>query len=120
MNERCWVLVGAFDRSGDSWRVAVEREVAGEPIRVEADWRWALAREEERGDVAGFWHTHPPAAGLVPSARDVRTMQAWTLALGKPLLCLISEEGRPGQPAAYLFLDEDDRGRPAGSVILGQ
>jgi hypothetical protein len=98
--------------------VAAQREVSGSPSQVEADWAWALARENERGDVVGFWHTHPVGAGKAPSGRDVRTMQAWRLALGKPLLCLISEEGPTGEPAAYLFADEDDEGQPAGSVIL--
>jgi hypothetical protein len=118
LNERCWVLAGRYDAESHTWRVTAHREVSGRPSQVEADWAWALAREDERGDVVGFWHTHPAGAGRAPSPRDIRTMQAWCLALGKPLLCLISEEGRLGPPAAHLFVDEDDDGLPAGSVIL--
>jgi hypothetical protein len=81
---------------------------------VEADWGWTLAREEERGDVVGFWHTHPAGAGTAPSGRDIRTMQAWCSALGKPLLCLISEEGRGGEAAVYLFADDESEGEEAG------
>jgi proteasome lid subunit RPN8/RPN11 len=70
---------------------------------VEFDAAWVLKREEDRGDVVGFYHTHP-AALPEPSVRDVRTMRAWTSSLGKPLLCLV-ESG--GQPSAFRF--DDDR-----------
>src|SRR4028118_1381186 len=55
----------------------------GQPHCVEASWDWALQREEAHGDVLGFGHTHPPGAGVAPSLRDVRTMQAWCLSFGK-------------------------------------
>jgi proteasome lid subunit RPN8/RPN11 len=71
-----------------------------------------LTREEEQGDVVGFWHTHPAGSGTTPSRRDIRTMQAWCSALGKPLLCLISEEGRENEAAVYLFDNDESEGQP--------
>jgi hypothetical protein len=103
MVEICWVLIGK--RQGDAWQVRRRRPTCqGKFASVEADWAWALEREEQRGDVAGFWHTHPRGAGVVPSERDRRTMQAWCSALGKPLLCLIADGV---QLAGYLFSDEN-------------
>jgi proteasome lid subunit RPN8/RPN11 len=60
----------------------------GGAAHVDFDWAWVLRREEARGDVAGFFHTHP--AGLSSmSERDRQTMGAWALSFGKPLLCAI-------------------------------
>ena len=61
---------------------------AGGPAHVETDARWVLRREETKGDVAGFFHTHPPGVFSM-SARDRRTMEAWATCFGKPLLCAI-------------------------------
>lgn len=77
MNERAAVLL-------DSGRLARWRE--GTLAQVEADGAWAFRREERRGDVAGFFHTHPPGATAM-SSRDRATMRAWAAAFGKPLLC---------------------------------
>jgi hypothetical protein len=106
MNEQCWVLLGAYDEGEDRWRLRIRRQVSGRPASVEADWRWAMDREEARGDVAGFAHTHPQGAGTRPSERDARTMAAWCSAFGKPLLCLIAEGETLRDPAAYLFSDD--------------
>jgi proteasome lid subunit RPN8/RPN11 len=105
MTERCWVLLGAYDEKDKVWRLSARRQGAGQPTSVEADWRWALAREEERGDVAGFAHTHPAGSGAEPSQRDVRTMEAWCSAFGKALVCLIAEGESLVDPAGYLFRD---------------
>jgi hypothetical protein len=121
--ERCWVLVGAVENG--VWRVRRRQASRGGLASVEAAWEWALAREEALGDVAGFWHTHPrisglagPEGGLDPSARDIRTMQAWCSALGKPLICVISI-GRAAQ--ACLFQDSADCGvRLAGVEQVGR
>ena len=85
--EQCWTLVG--ERRGPIWLCRRLRRVSGVRASVRFDGAWVLEREEERGDVVGFLHTHPdgPAA---PSTRDVRTMRAWCNAFGKPLLCLIA------------------------------
>jgi hypothetical protein len=106
MPERCWALVGGHDRALRSYLVSTVRETAGEAARVEADWAWSLEREEKEGDVQGFFHTHPPAAGTAPSQTDIRSMQAWTLALGKPLLCLIAEEHNMEEPSGFLFAED--------------
>ena len=61
-----------------------------------------LAREEQRRDVIGFYHTHPGLPAC-PSRRDVRTMHAWCSAFGKPLLCVMAGvDGARG----YRFEDE--------------
>ena len=60
----------------------------------------------------GFLHTHPAGAGCRPSHRDVRTMRAWCSALGRPLLCLITEEPDIRAPAAYMFRSDEDNGTP--------
>jgi proteasome lid subunit RPN8/RPN11 len=80
----------------------------GDPGSVAFDWSWVLAREEGRGDILGFFHTHPAGVTL-PSQRDVRTLRAWVSCLGKPLLCLIaSGDGLGG----YLFAHDEDEGQP--------
>jgi proteasome lid subunit RPN8/RPN11 len=60
----------------------------GGPAHVDFDWSWVMGREEEKGDVAGFFHTHP--AGVTGmSGRDRATMEAWAVSFGKPLVCAI-------------------------------
>src|SRR5687767_4181847 len=107
--EECWVLVGA--RLDRAWKVRFLRRTDGGLASVEADWAWALQREEEQGDVVGFLHSHPPGAGHGPSRRDVRTMRAWCSALGKPLLC-ISEHGT--ELGAHRFDDDESEGAAIG------
>ena|SRR5688572_26111454 len=104
-DEECWVLVGRV-RAGVCHARATTHTL-GHPSHVEADGAWALRREECRGDVIGFLHTHP-MGGIRPSARDVRTMQAWCDALGKPLVCLIRT---PATVAAWRFVSHRSRGR---------
>jgi hypothetical protein len=104
--EHSAVLVG--EQRDGVWLLRLRRVRWGERSRVVAAWHWALRREEMCGDVLGFWHTHPPRAGTCPSVRDVRTMQAWCSALGKPLLCVIGCEKRV---QSTLFADDEDCGR---------
>ncbi len=110
MNEQCWALTGGYDEDDKIWRVRLRRQISGQPAGVEADWKWALEQEEEIGDLAGFAHTHPVGSGTNPSARDIRTIQAWCSALGKPLLCLIAEGERLTEPDAYVFEDDQSDG----------
>ncbi len=112
MTEQCWVLLGAYDETNECWQVHIRRHVSGQPASVEADWRWTMDREEALGDVAGFAHTHPTGSGTDPSDRDVRTMEAWCSAFGKPLLCLIAEGEALLDPAAYLFTKDNSDPRP--------
>ena len=113
MVEECGVLVGG--QIEGVWQVSVREPVSGSAAAVEADWAWALDREETCGDVAGFWHTHPAGAGVSLSERDRRTMRAWCSALGKPLLCLIADgEALGGQ----VFDDAEADGQPIGEIEL--
>ena len=61
---------------------------SGGAAHVDFDWAWVLKREEAKGDVAGFFHTHPAGFSAM-SARDRATMEAWAVSFGKPLLCAI-------------------------------
>jgi len=102
--EQCWTLLGA--RRGRVWFCRRVRRTSGERAAVRFDGLWALNREETRGDVVGFLHTHPDGPAS-PSARDVRTMRAWCLAFGKPLLCLIES---PGGLNGYRFDGDESSG----------
>jgi proteasome lid subunit RPN8/RPN11 len=99
--ERCWILIG--EHQGPFWYARRTRPTRGKPVSVEFDAAWVLRREETMGDIVGFYHTHPSGVPS-PSARDDRTMWAWSSALGKPLLCWI-ESG--GVVAAFRY--DDDR-----------
>jgi proteasome lid subunit RPN8/RPN11 len=79
---------------------------------VRFDGLWVLAREEDRGDVIGFYHTHPDGPAR-PSRRDVRTMRAWCSAFGKPLLCVIAS---PAGIDGYCFDDDSSEGVPLAVV----
>lgn len=95
--ERCWMLVGR--RQGPFWYARRVQRSVGKPTSVAFDADWALAREEAKGDLVGFYHTHP--SGLAtPSVRDDRTMAAWVACFGKPLLCVIEADDRP---RAYMY-----------------
>jgi proteasome lid subunit RPN8/RPN11 len=112
MNEICWALLGSYDAEERIWQVIPYRKVEGNTASVEADWEWALTREENQGDLMGFFHTHPVGVGVSPSDRDVRTMQAWCSALGKPLVCLIVEGDGSGIPEGVVFIDDESVGDP--------
>jgi proteasome lid subunit RPN8/RPN11 len=102
--ERCWVLVGS--RQGPFWHARRTRPTRGEIACVHFEAARVLSREESKGDVVGFYHTHP-AGPPEPSQRDVRTMRAWVSSFGKPLLCLIESEG---ELAAYSFDSDESPG----------
>jgi proteasome lid subunit RPN8/RPN11 len=92
------------------------RPTRGKPASVEFDAAWALHREETKGDVVGFYHTHP-AGPPTPSQRDLRTMRAWAGSFGKPLLCLIESEG---SLAAFRFDDDVSDGVLLADCVLLQ
>ena len=110
MNEVSYVLVG--QRRGRVWYGRLRQRQVGDPGSVAFDWSWVLAREEGRGDILGFFHTHPVGATL-PSQRDVRTLRAWVSCLGKPLLCLIAGGDTLD---GYLFVHDEDEGQPLDVV----
>lgn len=103
MNEQCWMLVGGIN--GDLWwgeKFGPQSE--GTPASVAFDPDFVIKREEEHGDVVGFIHTHPSFTAHY-SMRDDRTMKAWVLSLGKPLVCCII--GTDGLRAFWYNNDED-------------
>src|SRR5262245_42431284 len=113
--EESWTLVGAH-RAG-LWHCRRLRYRSGGAASVSADGAWTLRREESRGDIVGFMHTHP-MGGLHPSGRDVRTMRAWCDALGKSLICVIET---PTAVGAWRFDDYLSRGTPLAAVrIIGK
>lgn len=119
-HEEACILTGV--RRGPVWLMRRQHPSQGAPASVEADWHWALEREERAHDVVGFYHTHPLAAGTKPSGRDRRTMQGWCGAFGKPLLCVIA---CGDQVQATLFADNEDTGQPlpilevfAGGILV--
>lgn len=118
MTEQCWALIGGYDEDDGVWQVGLRRQISGQPASVEADWKWALAQEEEYGNLAGFAHTHPVGAGTSPSSQDIRTMQAWCSSLGKPLLCLIGEGENLVEPAAYVFEDDQGDGKLTKDFVI--
>ncbi len=65
-----------------------------------------MEREETKGDVVGFYHTHPSGMSA-PSQRDHRTMRAWVSSFGKSLLCLIEADKKV---RAYHYLDDSSKG----------
>lgn len=118
--EQCWILLG--ERRGRVWLCNRERPEQGERTRVRFDGLWVLEREESHGDVVGFLHTHPDGPAS-PSDRDVRTMRAWCLAFGKPLVCLIDG---PAGLRGYRFDGDESTGEAlatvetfTGGVVIG-
>lgn len=110
--ERCWTLIG--QRRGRIWFARRVRPTAGEFASVRFDGSWVLHREETRGDVIGFYHTHPDGPPT-PSNRDLRTMRAWCSSFGKPLLCCIES---PQGIAGYRFDGDDSNGVPMKWIEL--
>ena len=84
--EHAWVLLG--QAKGIVLYARRSNRSVGGPASVEFDPYWVLEREETKGDVVGFYHTHP-CYKAQPSKRDIDTMRAWVSAFGKPLLCAI-------------------------------
>jgi proteasome lid subunit RPN8/RPN11 len=89
---RFWIARGHWGTEGVSARVEIN------PVKV-------LEREEKKGDIIGFWHTHPNMSAS-PSYRDYLTMRGWWISFGKPLVCCI--HGNDGLKAHWFFDDESD------------
>jgi proteasome lid subunit RPN8/RPN11 len=102
--EQYWTLVG--QRRGRIWYARRVHYRKGAATSVQFDGMGVLDREESRGDVLGFLHTHPDGPPR-PSKRDVRTMRAWCSAFGKPLLCVIAS---PAGLAGCRFDDDSSNG----------
>lgn len=80
------VLLGEF--IDGIWHARMVWRTRGTEVSVNFDGKRVLEREESKGDVIGFYHTHPEGF-LGPSTRDDRTMDAWCFCFGKPILCVI-------------------------------
>jgi len=102
-NEECWILIGKVGEF--FWYGRRCFMTTGEPATVEFDFDYVLEREEKKGDVIGFLHTHPnmPAS---PSKTDDDTMRAWVNCFGKPLVCGIY--GIDGLRGHFYIDDESD------------
>lgn len=87
---RYWWGVGHWDSEGSVSRVAF-------------DHKKVMEREEQHGDVVGFYHTHPCTPSS-PSQTDYMTMGGWTVCFGRPLVCLI--RGTNGLKAHWFIDDE--------------
>lgn len=98
--EHCWAIVGEVRQ--ELWCGKTVQPTTGTVSEVDFDGQWVLDREENDGDIIGFYHTHPSGTPN-PSTRDVNTMRAWVGSFGKPLLCLIEADNNL---AAFRFDDD--------------
>ena len=84
MNEQCWFIHGI--KYGNNLGGILKYHSEGSPSHVKFDWSRAV------GKVMGFYHSHP--SGLTgPSSRDDRTMGAWVISEGRPMICGIFCDG---------------------------
>lgn len=117
--EHSWVLTGV--RTSRLWLGQRNHEQTGDPVQVPFDADWTINRHKEKGDVIGWYHTHPNLPAYV-STRDLATMRAWVGCLGRPLLCLI--EGTRGL-RGWVFEDDESMGTSiqfaqlVGNIIVG-
>lgn len=88
--EICYIMLGK--RIGRFYFGRLVKKTIGNSHSVKFNGDWVLKREEEKGDIIGFWHTHEKE--VTPSDRDIKTMVAWTNCFYKPLLCIIQDSFR--------------------------
>ena len=84
--EICKVILGKYRKRFFLGQLI--NKTIGDEHSVEFDGNWVLKREEEHGDVLGFYHTHI-GNDCKLSRRDIKTMAAWIDCFNKPLLCMI-------------------------------
>ena len=84
-NEICYTIIGK--KLGPFWIGWLTNGASGGEASVKFDGLWTLEREEAKGDVLGFYHTHP--GGPSPSPCDIKTMNAWVTCFWKDLFCII-------------------------------
>lgn len=101
-NEEYLALIGRW-LTPTIWVARGKNPIEGGPVSVKFNAQDIIDREIAKGDIMGFYHTHPkmPAS---PSSTDYNTMNGWVASLGKDLVCLI--EGENGLKT-YLWVDDD-------------
>jgi len=78
--EECWFLYGKKIGSFYfGWTVYHSEGTAGS---VDFDWEKAL-----KGNLLGWFHTHPGVKHILPSSTDNKTMRSWVRSAGRPMLC---------------------------------
>lgn len=77
--------------------------MVGKEDEVEFDFNKTWKRFEE-GNFKGFYHTHPFSVKPHPSDIDIKTMKAWIVATGKPLICAI--EGKNSIMNTWIVLPD--------------
>lgn len=85
------------------WAKSFGDNSEGSPAQVAFNYQRIYERDITKGDVIGFYHTHPNTMAC-PSVTDYATMGAWTVCFGRPLLCMI--EGVDGLKAHWFIDDE--------------
>ena len=96
--EQSWAILGK--RNSATLVGTLVDQFVGTPTQVEVFYEDLLAREEAKGDIAGFYHTHPTFKAT-PSDLDDKTMVSWVISLGKPLISVI--QGTDGVFAQVYF-----------------
>ena len=114
MNEQCWILVGGWRE--DLWWGKRVKPTEGQQCSVRFNPQYVLDRDEKYHDIIGFIHTHPGMSAHY-SGIDDRTMKAWVLSLGKPLVCCII--GTDGLRAWWYLNDEDPPVEYQAKSLLG-
>lgn len=113
--EECWFIRGF--KVGSYYFGKLEWHSKGSAASVDFDWEDAM-----RGNVLGFYHTHPGGFST-PSTRDDRTMTAWVTAEGRPLLCGIFTGRSEKSQRCYLYTKgggcREIRAKVVGNVFLG-
>jgi hypothetical protein len=75
-------------RIGSYFMGTLKYHSEGSSCHVSFDWAKAAG-----GMVLGFYHSHP--SGITsPSSRDDRTMKAWVISEGRPMVCGIFCDGK--------------------------
>ena len=83
--EECWIVKGIRIGGYRFGRMVYHSE--GTLHSVSFSWEEAFSKT-----TLGWCHTHP-FGFRNPSLRDNRTMHGWSVAIGKPLLCGIRQDG---------------------------